>query len=210
MATTNANRIGVVDHFQFLRYLAHIANQEAFRHHGARNSCICTSAAIVHVLQYLGYEARPLRIRVTVFSDKSDYATVLGSDGDGTRCPAAGPGMWRGHLAVVAKSRYLIDATIDQANDSEGRTCIEPLVAEVSPAFLSGTEHLVLFQGNARLSYRALPGRGGFRHAPAFRKSRWMPLAQDILKKMMRHFIRSEFRDGAPPADEVIRVEATC
>src|SRR5258708_1258485 len=100
-----------------LATLAHecsIANQEAYSFTGARASCILTSAALMDVMRELGYEADPMRLAVSVSPNNRDKEGVLlGSDGDGSRRPAAGPGNWNGHLAIVIENRYLMDATID-------------------------------------------------------------------------------------------------
>jgi hypothetical protein len=192
-SVTDGKDAGVVPQrpkmLEVLKYLTRISNREALKYCGRRDSCILTSAAVIYVLRHLGYTASALRVKASVYSNRhQDIGVVLGSDGDGYRLPRAEPRKWHGHLAVVVESRYLVDPTLDQVKDSQKWIRIHPLVAEVSPVFLSGSERLVLSHGNATVAYKAFPGGGGFKHAPDFRKSHWMPLAQNILIRMYRHF----------------------
>jgi hypothetical protein len=186
-----------VNHLDFLDYLTQVANEEAFKYTQERNTCILTSAAMVYVLQYLGYQASPMRLCVQLHWNWNDpkhiSGTVLGSDDRGTRVP---PGLWGGHLGVVVMNRYLVDPTLDQVNHDSGGEWLPPLVAEVSPAFLAGSEQHYFSYGESALNYTAFPGRGGFKSAEAFRKSSWMPLAENILKRMLVTFAGSWFGPG--------------
>jgi hypothetical protein len=150
--------------------LCRLANREAFAIFERRDSCITTSAALMDVLRVLGINADVMRVCAMVFKDTTRTACSLGSDGDGTRRPAAGPGMWRGHLAVIADGRFLMDATLDQANDTDPDFGAEPFVSEIEPAFLTD-RHALLWgtTGPSRVRYYPLPGRGGWKSAPAFR-----------------------------------------
>jgi hypothetical protein len=167
-----------------LRRLCHMVNRECFVFTERRDTCIFTSAVLLDVLTGLGIEAELMRVEAVSFG--SPHATSLGSDGDGTRRPAAGPGMWRGHLAVVAMRRYLMDPTLDQIN---GR---DPLVGEITPRWLSGehsmwwidgepAETLSLSQADHAVRYRAFPGRGGWKGAQAFRPTYRRALVASIL-----------------------------
>src|SRR5258705_304899 len=172
-----------------LRKLTESANKFAFEWCGHRSTCILTSAALVYVLRELGYEAFPVRVRCSVHhpTDRKLTGTVLGSDGDGCRRPAAGQDMWHGHLAVIAENRYLLDPTVDQVGYGE-HECnhwmrVPPLVAEVSERFIRGEEGFSLEQGNANLYYNVRYKQAGFLSAPDWKcKSHWMPVAQSVLK----------------------------
>jgi hypothetical protein len=99
-------------------------HDEALAASGRRDTCIFTSAALVAVLEALGYAASMARVEVAVFApDRRQIGTVLGSFGDGTRRPAAAPGKWAGHVAVLVTAGphgdlpqpILCDPTMDQA-----------------------------------------------------------------------------------------------
>jgi hypothetical protein len=192
-----------VDHLEFLRFLSGCANHEGVRYLKKRNGCISTSAAIIHVLQRLGYEASPLQVRVSVHSDRPKLGDVtLGSDGDGLRSTSGEQGDWPGHLVVVVQSRYLVDATLGQVNDTQESIRLSPLAAEVSSAFLSGAEDLVLSHDNATVVYTALPGKGGFKNAPDFHESRWMPLAENILIRTLHGLVGIVFTPETTCSDD--------
>lgn len=67
---------------------------------------------------------------------------------------------------------------------------------------------IFLSYGNAHMQYKAFPGRGGFESAPDFRKSHWMPLAQNILNRMMPDSVTGWFRCGFPKGGDGMGVEA--
>jgi hypothetical protein len=53
---------------------------------GDRDTCVLTSAALRDVLRHFGYPAEMMRIEAAVSNDAVDrFATILGSDGDGSR-----------------------------------------------------------------------------------------------------------------------------
>jgi hypothetical protein len=150
--------------------LCRLANREAFAIYERRDSCISTSAALMDVLRALGIKADVMRVCAMVFKDTTRTACSLGSDGDGTRRPAASPGMWRGHLAVVADGQFLLDPTLDQVNDTDPDFGAEPFVSEIEPNFLvDPRSYLLSTTGASRVRYYAFPGRGGFKNTPAFR-----------------------------------------
>jgi hypothetical protein len=169
-----------------LQQICRTANREAFLLEATRKTCVLTSAALCHVLPQLGFTARPLRIRAAVHhpSDYTKCGVILGGNGDGTRPLKASPHCWHGHLGVIANEQYLLDATIDQAGDSQSWIRItEPFVSWVSPRFLSGAERVMqVSHGNAVINYSVAPKQVGFRSAPDFKyRSHWRPLAQRIL-----------------------------
>src|SRR5262245_19885501 len=111
-----------MDKLQKFQELVTIANREAFKFSGLRATCVLTSFALHDALQRLGFNYRLLRIQATVTPD--DYrklgGTILGGFGPcGFRRPAAPPGIWSGHLAVVVDDEWLLDPTLDQANKKE-------------------------------------------------------------------------------------------
>ncbi len=162
--------------------LCRLTNREAFAIYENRNSCISTSAALMDVLRALGINADVMRVCATVFKDTTRIACSLGSNGDGTRRPAAGRGMWRGHLAVVADGQFLLDATLDQVNDTDPDFGAEPFVSKIEPAFLTDTRTtLWSTTGPSKVRYYSLPGRGGFKRAPAFRLYQRRDLVDAIL-----------------------------
>lgn len=164
-----------------LTKICEAVNAAAWDHLGYRNSCILSSAALLYVLTELGIEAAPLRVEAGVFCDGPRQATILGWLGDGSRQPAAGPRKWRGHLAVVASGRYLMDPTIDQAFDERG---VKPDVVDVGTAFISERMTFYTRNGDASIRYKSLPDKGGFKSAPDWRRSHWIGVAEDALASL--------------------------
>jgi hypothetical protein len=160
-----------------LREINAIANELAFRETGARNSCIYTSAALRDALTRLGYRARMLRVEAAYYPPCECCGGVLGFRGDGTRRPAASPGMWSGHVAVIVDETYLLDPTLDQLVGAE------PFAGIVTPEFLAGETTMSRFGGagytsvpkgahGAMTRYFAFPDKGGWKSKPAYRCSR--------------------------------------
>ena len=105
---------------QQLSQFCQLANREIYRYYGSRGSCIFSAATVCEVLTHFGFQAKPLRVEAGLFhDDRKYYGCVLGSSGDGTRRPAAGKDMWAGHLATLLDGIYLIDTTLDQANEGQ-------------------------------------------------------------------------------------------
>jgi Meiotically Up-regulated Gene 113 (MUG113) protein len=127
------------------------------------------------------------------------YGCVLGSDGDGTRQPAAQPDHWRGHLVVIALGRYLLDATLDQVNAGHPWLHAEPFVGEVTLEFLRGEKSLLATTGKAGSSvcYSAFPGRGGFKTAPDMRPSHRRDIVNQVLNRCRIGPSESAARDAA-------------
>jgi hypothetical protein len=191
-----------VDDLDFLEFITTSANAAGIRYLRKRNGCVCTSAAMIHILPGLGYEAVPLQVSVSVNPAEPKLVGVaLGADGDGVRSPTAEQSDWRGHMVVVAQSRYLLDPTLGQVRDIQDSLRVGPLVAEVSSAFLSGSEDLVVSHGNATVVYKALPDADGFKDAPDFCESRWMPLTQKILLTMVSGLGKALFAQEAVYGD---------
>ncbi len=111
-----------------------LANTEIYRYYGSRGSCIFSSATVCQVLTHFGFKAEPLRIEAGLFhDDPKSYGCVLGNSGDGTRRAAAGQDMWSGHLASTPRFNgvYLLDSTIDQANDNNPHLKAQPIVIDL-------------------------------------------------------------------------------
>lgn len=170
-----------------LQFINRTVHRSVLRTYGLRNSCILSSRVLLHVLHTLGQDAYPLRVEVVGHSDNRKHiGCIMGSDGDGIRRKAK-PGMWNGHLTVVALGQYLVDPTIDSMMDSQPWMKLSPLVATATTDFLAGDQSLFVQNGNVNLRYTAFPGRGGFKSAPAFRnKWYWMPVANSVLRSLAR------------------------
>lgn len=166
--------------------LCRLANREACKVYRRRSSCIFTSATLRDVLESLGIDAELMRVEVVGFGKRGPV--ILGSDGDGVRRPAAQPGMWWGHLAVVADRHFLLDPTLDQIPGCK------PFVGEITDAWLRGERTLWWVDGerangfpernaDTAIRYHAFPGRGGWKGAPDFRYvTRRRPVVASILR----------------------------
>lgn len=169
---------------EMLRRLCRLVNREVFAVCEVRNSCILTSATLRDVLEQLGIEATLMRVETLGFGSKG--LVILGSDGDGRRLPAAQPGVWRGHVVVIAAQRFLMDATLDQIDG------LTPFVGEITEDWLHAEKTLWWVNGmrvdrlssdetKAAVRYHSFPGRGGWRSAPDFRPTRRRALVGAIL-----------------------------
>lgn len=153
---------------------------------GETNFCILAAAATRDILQAKGWNADVLRVSATVIPphDRRDLGgIILGSDGDGTRMSAAGPGEWRGHLVAIADNRWLLDPTLDQT----GRA--SPMVFEFPDEWLAGDWRswrpaidIPIADGSVR--YKAFPGRGGYKAAPDFRPSRRREIVTTVVSQL--------------------------
>lgn len=167
-----------------LQRLCRLTNRKAFSLNRRRDTCIFTAATLRDVLDALGVPAEMMRVEAVGVGRKG--AVILGSDGDGLRLPAAAPGMWHGHVAVVADRRFLLDPTFDQIPGCK------PFTGDVTDEWLSGEKPLwwvdgVLAKGfpgyeaTTATRYFAYPGRGGWKSAPDFRISRRRELVAEIV-----------------------------
>jgi hypothetical protein len=163
-----------------LQDLVELTNQEACAFNGDRGFCISTSFALCHVLQQLGFDSRPLRIEAAVFPDDRR----LGGTGLGRSIrSAAAPGTWSGHLAVVIGDEWLLDATIDQANNDEWPPAarVGPIVVRLTKKFWTERGCVFIRVGESLVRFSLFPRQIGFTYAGEARPSRWLPLAQGIL-----------------------------
>jgi hypothetical protein len=165
-------------------------NDESFLITCDRATCIFSSGVLLDVLATIGVEAAPMRVDALVINPTATgpagYGVSLGSDGDGTRRPAAQHGMWRGHLTVVAEGAYLLDPTLDQVNEDRPDLGATPMVVPVTPAWLRGEGSVRVPTGvlGAQVRYSAFPGRGGFKSAPDFRPSRRRATVAAVLRRV--------------------------
>jgi hypothetical protein len=154
---------------------------------GETRFCVLAAAATRDILEAKGWNADVLRVSATVFTPHNHWdppCITLGSDGDGTRRPAAGPGMWHGHLVAIADNRWLLDPTLDQT----GRAPL--MVFEFPYEWLAGDSRcwwrlvidIPIAEGSVR--YKAFPGRGGYKAAPDFRPSHRREIVQTVVNQL--------------------------
>jgi hypothetical protein len=168
--------------------LVTIANREAAKFNGSRDTCILTSFALHDVLQRLGYNSRPLRIEAAVFPDDRKFSgTILGGWSEGTR-RAASPGKWWGHLAVAVEDEWLLDPTLDQANKSEWPRSMHvgPLAVRLSERFWTERGSFLIQTNGCTVRFSPHPRQTGFANAGDARPSHWKPLAERILRAVQQ------------------------
>jgi hypothetical protein len=170
-----------------LTRLVTIANKEAFKFCRFRDSCVLTSYALNDVLRRLGYDSKPLRIEAAVFPDeRNTVGTILGGIHSDFRRPAAQPGNWWGHLAVLVDGEWLLDATIDQANKREWPkgARVGPLAVKLPAKFWGERGHVMIKTNQCGVRLTRYPRQVGFAHAGDARPSHWLPLADRIFQKV--------------------------
>jgi hypothetical protein len=173
-----------------LKTIVQVTHDVSLRYNeGVRNTCILTSYALADVLQRLGADAYPLRVVAGVLPRPNKlYASVLGKMSHGPRSPGA----WKGHLVVAIKKEWLLDPTLDQANDYNqwpSSLCVSPAVVRLNDEFWNG--RLVWMDGlgpeersRTIVRYSLYRKQHGFANSPAARPSYWKPVADrtmDIL-----------------------------
>jgi hypothetical protein len=149
-------------------------------------SCVLTSHALAYVLQALGHDAYPLRVQARAYpAAMKSVMVVLGGLSDGYRRKAS-PGMWGGHLAVVAGG-YLLDPTFDQVNTNRTRNRwpaavrYTPMVIPIDQSFLDGDRTICVRFPKGQADWMAYPRQCGFARAGDARPSHWKPLAEAVL-----------------------------
>ena len=168
-----------------LRRWCRLANRAGRNVCGYRNSCIATSHALAAFLRSRGLEADPFRAEVHVWTGSREIpGFVLGSSGDGSRRPAAGPGMWHGHLAVRS-GEYVLDPTIDQA--AAGKVRLKPAVFAVPADWDDDVRYFDWNTGTFRweenglaVSYGRYYRQVGWKSAGDARPSRWRDIAAEM------------------------------
>jgi len=163
-----------------------VSVSEAAHHEtGHRANCILASGALIDILAVRGVEARCIRAEVVATPrDRGQHRSgsrSLGSFGDGTRLPAAPPGMWNGHLIIVAGD-VLLDPTLDNIADEEGYEYLKPFAGPITDTPRSprggmwftlddagiGTQIPTWFSSDVR--YNLYPDLGGWKNTGMFRK----------------------------------------
>lgn len=171
---------------QQLSQFCRLANREIYRYYGDRGSCVFSTATVCEVLTHFGFKAVPLRVEAALFhDDPKSYGCILGSNGDGTRRPAAGKDRWIGHMASVVEGVYLLDSTLDQANDNNPHLHARPVVIDLrtttwfEPNLRGGQcTGLLRLWDDVQVRYSPAWRQTGFRHAGDFRPCR----RRDIVK----------------------------
>jgi hypothetical protein len=161
-------------------------NRCAFRELRCRNSCVLSSHALDYVLRQLGYSSKLLRVTATVFPNTSEPripCVKLGGDGDGMRRPKADEGMWHGHVAVLVNNRWLLDPTLDQANNDNIE--VGPVAFEMKT--LNPRGPLIFLKVNGcDVRYQVYRTQKGFATAPDARPSHWMSVARAALAELQQ------------------------
>jgi hypothetical protein len=146
---------------------------------GQTNFCVLAAAAARDILLAKGWKADVLRVAASVMpNDPSAHGVSVGSDGDGTRRPAAGPGKWWGHLVAIAEGKWIVDPTLDQTDISP------PMVIEFPDWWLAGRQSIFVPIPEGEVRYKAFPGRGGYKSAPDFRPCRRRGIVQSVINEL--------------------------
>lgn len=136
------------------------------------DSCIACTRIALDVLAHFGVPAEPLPCRVVVFNpamkarceregripDVTELDLWIEQDGAwsvGLGFANGQPG-YDGHLVALAHGRWLLDLSLDQASRPARGIELRPLVAEVTPAFLSGQERLFVDPNGCALWYERI------------------------------------------------------
>ena len=177
---------------------ARFVHDAAYAESGRRNTCIFSSAALTDILVALGYTATMVRVETTVFASPAHQrrlkqrwggATTLGSFGDGSRRPAAKPGMWSGHVAVLVTAGpgftqpVLCDPTIDQTGFVRG-----PVAVRVPADWWTPGGRATLQWTSGAFAYvRAHPERKGWLGAPDYRPAQRRAMVEAALEALRKH-----------------------
>ena len=120
--------------------ITNIANEEAFKDYGRRDTCIFTSFALADALRRMDYNSKVVRVTAKVYpTDPCLEGSILGGTATAPagRRSAASPGMWRGHVVCVVDDRWLLDATLDSVNSPRLKATVAPIAIELDPNFWS-------------------------------------------------------------------------
>jgi len=154
--------------------LNNLANRISVQILGTRDNCILVSTMLNQLLTDLGYNSRLVRITAAMFPDnRNQHGTVLGSEGDGTRCQKAEKGMWHGHLGVMVDEKWLLDPTLDQIDG------LKPVVIRLSQN--GGTYYRV---NKSTVRHTIYPKQVGFKWAGDARPCRWKDIYNSILEEL--------------------------
>lgn len=173
------------DHLASLSKFCLLSNKIILAFYGDRGSCIFSTGVVCDVLNHYGFAARPLRVEAAVFDTKPGGRGVsLGRIHSDIRRKTAGEGAWHGHLVSLVDHEYLIDTTLDQANDTEPKLRAEPVVIHLPTTdwFLCEdpksyryhrTGNLSVFKwSDSTVRYAEHPRQNGFKYAGDFQACR--------------------------------------
>src|SRR6266478_8795096 len=182
------------DHLASLSKFCLLSNKIILAFYGERGSCIFSTAIDCDVLAHYGFDTRPLRVQATVLPTKPrEHGCTLGSNGDGSRQPAAGHGKWRGHLVTLVDNQYIVDTTLDQVNDTEPHLRAEPVVIHLPATdwFLCEDPKSYRYHRTGNLSvfnssdstarYAEYPRQNGFKCAGDFQACRRKALVPALI-----------------------------
>jgi hypothetical protein len=184
--------------FESLQAMCALFNRAIFEFYESRASCIFSTAVVCDVLrQTLNWpHIYPMRVEAAVFRERGP-GCILGSAGDGTRRPAAEPGMWRGHLVTVIQDsdgdeEYLIDTTLDQVNDNHPELDAKPCVVYLPhtpwrepprwEGALKWTGNMPIFGNGATVRYVEFHRQNGWKSAGDFRLNRRKRLVERLME----------------------------
>jgi hypothetical protein len=142
-------------------------------------TCILTSWALCQYLLDHGHNAALVRVELAIWpAERENGGYLAGSSGDGTRIPAARPGWWHGHLAVMVESGHLLDPTIDQANRNLRNVAPMPLVVPLPSWWDSGRAAFYVDDDETMVRYSKFHRQNGWKSAPDSRPSHWRPVLE--------------------------------
>lgn len=139
MTTTRAicytRRVNPTDPAAVIATFCRIA-RPIMRRFMSANSCIGAARTTLEVLRIYGIEAQPLAVSLVFQVPVREYARLCGIPQDQQAELKAksknwidlGNGGWQGHLVVLAASRWVLDAALDQADAPEFGVPVPPEV----------------------------------------------------------------------------------
>lgn len=159
--------VAVVRH-GLLVHLRHAVNRAIRGPDGETNYCLFASAVLQDVLKALGLEASVMRVETSLSPDTDHKASV---------------GLGR-HVIAIADGQYLLDATLDQANEEDGMA-FQPLVAVAPRWWFKGGRPIFIPTDGGVVRYVAVPKRSEFKYAPDFRPSRRRAMVRQLLHLLL-------------------------
>jgi hypothetical protein len=162
-----------------------LANEAGWMEMGEPDTCVLTSHALAEYLRLMGREPQLVRVEAAAHPRcQRGTGVILGSEGDGTRRPAAGPGKWHGHLAVACDG-HLLDPTIDQVNNE--LLHFTPLVFPL-PSWWDEGRAIFFTDGDRNmLRYKRFYRQAGWKSAPDARPSHWRPVTALMVELAAGH-----------------------
>lgn len=197
----------VMGDLEFLRFATLAARKMSFCLDDRKGCCVYAAGGLQYALNFMGFHAECVRTEVVVRSESHDVSVTCGDPWPTERWKSE-PGMWNGHLIVIAGGQYLLDPTLDQF-ERDGLE-LGVVALEVPDVVLDGSESLYLtgesfpdlsvqttYPGNTDLQirYRLHPKLNGWKTAGAFRKTFRKELGEAIIGSMLLHLNGFEGRD---------------